>query len=74
MIARLQGSTAAQKAPIADVGDVEARHSRPVSATVDLTPIAETLRELNQNRREGIITDKEFKTRKAELFERASRP
>lgn len=73
VMARLRGSTTAPEAPTTDAGDAEAHPGHPRSATVDLTPIAETLRDLNQQRLEGIITDEEFNTRKAEIFGRASR-
>jgi hypothetical protein len=74
VMARLQGSPTEQDGPTADVGDLEASRGRRRPPTVDLTPIAARLRDLNQRRLEGTITEEEFKTRKAELFERAPRP
>jgi hypothetical protein len=73
-MARIQDSTTAPEAPTTEAGDVEARHGHPQSTTDEPTPISESLRELNQYRLEGIITDEEFKARKAALFGRASRP
>jgi hypothetical protein len=74
VMARIQDSTTAPEAPTTEAGDVEARHGHPQSTTDEPTPISESLRELNQYRLEGIITDEEFKARKAALFGRASRP
>jgi hypothetical protein len=73
VMALIQDSTTAQDAPTSEAGDVEARHGHPQSTTGEPTPISETLQELNQHRLEGIITDEEFKTRKAAIFQRASR-
>lgn len=39
----------------------------------DETPIADALRDLNERRLDGKITDAEFRARKAEIFERSAR-
>jgi len=72
--ARVQGSTTAHEAAPTEVGDVEARRDHPRATTGEPAPISETLRELNQLRLEGVVTDEQFKIRKAALFERASLP
>jgi hypothetical protein len=72
--ARLGPPAPAPERPTTGSGSVEPPPpADPASTAVDLTPIGQALRELNEERVEGTITDEEFNARKAAIFARASR-
>lgn len=73
VVARLEPPVHAPRRPTTGPGAVEPPPRKPAPASIDLTPIGDALRELNEQRLDGTVTDEEFNRRKAEIFERAPR-